>query len=158
MTPERLAGMRRMLQEIARNGWLGELAQRCTAGMMKITGDGFRKQTDPYGKAWAPLARERTRDRRARLRAIAKGRTPRGGKVLHKTGRMENSVGASATGSLIRVVIPVDYAEFHQGGTVHMVRRMILPDKEMGVPEEVDRMISKEAALLLAQKFAKVTG
>jgi hypothetical protein len=156
MTPEKLAGMRRMLAEIVQRQWLGELAQRCTVGAMKLVGDEFRGEHDPYGKPWAPLKRERTRDKRARLRVLAAGRKPRGGsRVLHRTGRMENSVGATSTGGLIRVVVPVDYSVYPQKGTPHMVQRKILPDEEGGQPESWDLMIRKEAALLLAQKFGK---
>jgi len=112
----KLDGLKKMIGVIAAKGWVGELAQRSAAAGMKLVGDEFRKQQDPYGKAWAPLKRERARDKRARMRAIARGKTPRGSKVLHKTGRMENSVGASASGNLINVVVPVDYAAVHQNG------------------------------------------
>jgi hypothetical protein len=112
----KLDGLKKMIGVIAAKGWVGELAQRTAAAGMKLVGDEFRKQTDPYGKPWAPLARERTRDKRARLRALAKGKKPRGAKVLHKTGRMENSAGASASGNLINVVVPVSYAAVHQNG------------------------------------------
>jgi phage gpG-like protein len=112
----KLDGLKKMIGVIAAKGWIGELAQRTAAAGMKLVGDEFRKQQDPYGKAWAPLKQERTRDKRARLRAIAKGRTPRGSKVLHKTGRMENSAGASASGRLVNVVVPVEYAAYHQNG------------------------------------------
>jgi hypothetical protein len=143
-----------MLAEIVQKNWLGELAQRCTVGAMKLVGDEFRGQHDPYGDAWAPLKRERTRDRRARMRALRAGRTPRGSKVLHRTGRMENSIGATASGGLMRVLVPVEYAQYHQVGTIRMVQRKILPDTEGGGdPESWDLMIRKEAALLLAQKF-----
>jgi len=156
MTPERLAGMRRMLAEIVQKGWVQELAQRCTVGAMKLVGDEFRGERDPYGKPWAPLKRERMRDKRARLRAMAAGRKVRGSRVLHRTGRMENSVGATASGGLIRVTVPVGYSVFPQKGTVHMVQRKILPDTEGGGnPPEWDLMIRKEAALLLAQKFGR---
>lgn len=151
----KLDGLKKMIGVIAARGWIGELAQRTAAAGMKLVGDEFRKQQDPYGKAWAPLARERTRDRRARLRAIAKGKTPRGGKVLHKTGRMENSAGASATGRLVNVVVPVDYAGFHQGGTKAIPQRKILPDAQGGIPSAWQKMLRKESALLIAQKMGK---
>lgn len=201
----KLDGLKKMIAVIAAKGWVGELAQRTAAAGMKLVGDEFRKQTDPYGKAWAPLARERTRDKAARLRAIAKGKKPRGSKVLHKTGRMENSAGASASGRLISVVVPVGYAAVHQNGAqiaphsrianynsptyrvgnrfvsekdakafhkigadvqrnyynrtfakgITIPQRKILPDSQGGLPSTWQKMLSKESALLLAQKMGK---
>jgi hypothetical protein len=154
MTPQKWEGMKRMLREIQEKNWLGELAQRCTAGAWKLVDDEYRKQQDPYGNAWAPLQRERTRDRRARLRAVRAGRKPRGMRILQRTGRMRAGTGATATGHLLRVSVPVDYSLYHQRGTFKMDRRAILPDVEGGGnPETWDNMIRKEAALLLAQKM-----
>lgn len=120
------------LRSLNSKAWLGELAQRVSAGGMKLTADCFRTSTDPYGKPWAPLKRERPRDKRARLRAerrqqrtgLTPKRTRRGAKVLIDTGRMRASAGASAMGATAKVTIPTWYAQFHQEGTVnHPFRR-----------------------------------
>jgi Phage virion morphogenesis family len=92
------------------------LAQLIAAGGVKLTMDTFRKQADPYGKAWQPLKRERSRDKRARLRRESKGMKARGQKILIKTGRMRNSTTAIQSGSSGGVAIPTGYAASHQNG------------------------------------------
>jgi hypothetical protein len=144
----------RTLSQLAdKDRWLGELAQRVSAGGMKLVADEFKTSTDPYGKAWAPLKRERKRDRRARLRAIKAGKTPRGMKILVRNAIMKGSVGASPQGRTARVVVPTWYARFHQEGTVHMAQRMILPSDERGLPDRWDGMIKRESQLFMSQRF-----
>jgi hypothetical protein len=92
------------------------LAQLIAAGGVKLTMDTFRKQADPYGQAWKPLKRERSRDKRARLRRQAKGLKSRGQKILVKTSRMRNSTTAIQNGSSGGVAIPTGYAASHQNG------------------------------------------
>lgn len=133
--------------------WLGELAQRVSAGGVKLVADGFRSSTDPYGDAWAPLKRERRRDRKARIRAEKAGRKPRGARILVRSGRMRASAGASPQGRTAKVVIPTWYARFHQEGTVKMRQRMLLPSDERGMPEKWGAMVEREVRLFAAQKF-----
>lgn len=173
---QQLSQVERVLQIIISKRWLGELAQRVSAAAMKLVADGFRTETDPYGKKWAPLARERKRNRAARLRAIARGRKPKGQKILQDTGRMKNSVGAAPRGNTARVVISTWYAAVHQGGarftrqptmrqqatrvmagrpamkpvTAVIPQRRMLPDQ--GLPERWKRVFTTESKLLLAQK------
>ena len=111
-----LSQIEKVLGAIISKGWLGELAQRISAAGMKLVADEFKTETDPYGKPWAPLKRERTRDRRARLRAVAAGRKVKGQKILQKSGRMKNSVGAAPRGFTARLTIPTWYAAVHQNG------------------------------------------
>jgi phage gpG-like protein len=159
----------------AKDRWLGEIAMRVSAGGVKLVADEFRASEDPYGKPWAPLKRPRPRDRKAARRAIAKGRTPRGPKVLIHTGRMRMSVGASSSGRTARVVVPTWYARFHQEGTTshpfrsfskkrlsakmmaregqqHIPQRMILPLVDR-LPSTWDTMIGREARAFMAQRF-----
>ena len=45
-----------------------DLAPALRGTVMKLVADEFRKEQDPYGKSWAPLKRERRRNRNARRR------------------------------------------------------------------------------------------
>jgi hypothetical protein len=157
----------------SKDRWLGELAMRVSAGGMKLVADEFKTSTDPYGTPWAPLARPRTRDKRAARRAIAKGKKPRGPQVLVNTGRMRGSAGASPNGQEARVVVPTWYARFHQDGTrfhlqdtrfdergenmhpdgsVRMPQRMILP-REGDLPARWEEMVGRESKTFMAQRF-----
>jgi phage gpG-like protein len=172
-----LSQVERVLRVIISKGWLGELAQRISAAGLKLVADEFKTESDPYGNKWAPLARERPRNRRARMRAIAAGRKPKGQKILQDTGRMKGSVGAAPRGHTARIVIPTWYAAVHQNGarftrepslreqatrsmagraprlssTTAIPRRMMLPDGDL--PDRWRRVFAKESNLLLAQKM-----
>jgi hypothetical protein len=111
-----LRDFRRRLDQLRLGAYFPRLAQRISVGGVKLTMDGFRNQRDPYGKPWAPLARERPRDRRARLRVLARGGKPRGQKILIDTSRMRNSTAPLATGKSGGVAIPTGYARPHQEG------------------------------------------
>jgi hypothetical protein len=113
---QRLADEIKSLQGIADGAFQPRLAQLIAAGGVKLTMDTFRNQRDPYGTPWAPLARERSRDKRARLRREAKGLKARGQKILIRTARMRNSTTAIANGRSGGVAIPVGYAAAHQNG------------------------------------------
>ncbi|RYZ15739.1 MAG: hypothetical protein EOO70_06120 [Myxococcaceae bacterium] len=69
--------------------------------------DGFREGRDPYGSPWAPLARNRARNRR-------KGGTS---KPLLDTGRMRRSFTVNATPSGFTLWTKTKYARYHQYGT-----------------------------------------
>jgi phage gpG-like protein len=146
-----LSQVEKVLGVIISKGWLGELAQRISAAGMKLVADEFKTETDPYGKPWAPLKRERTRNRHARLRAAAAGRKVNGQKILQDTGRMKNSVGAAPRGFTARLVIPTWYAAVHQNGSAKIPQRMMLPNGDL--PDRWRRVFEKESNLLLAQKM-----
>ena len=172
-----MARVDKVLGVIVSKGWLGELAQRISAAGMKLVADEFGTETDPYGKPWAPLKKERTRNRQARLRAVAAGRKAKGQKILQDTGRMKNSVGAAPRGFTARLVIPTWYAAVHQNGahftrepsfreqvtrsmagraarvahTTVIPQRMMLPNGDL--PDRWQRVFEKESNLLLAQKM-----
>jgi phage gpG-like protein len=154
-----LSQVERVLGTIVAKGWLGELAQRVSAAGMKLVADEFRAEKDPYGKPWAPLAHERPRNRRARLKAISRGRKPKGQKILQDTGRMRGSVGATPRGHTARLVIPTWYAAVHQNGarfirgsnTTVIPQRMMLPDGDL--PTLWKLVFEKESNLLLSQKM-----
>lgn len=146
-----LSRAQRVMNVIVEKKWLGELAQRISAAGMKLVADEFKNETDPYGKKWAPLKRERPRNRRARLKAIARGKQPKGQKILQDTGRMKNSVGGVPRGNTARIVIPTWYAKFPQSGTRTAPQRMLLPEGEL--PARWKRIFETESYRLLAQKM-----
>ena len=101
---------------LAAGAFIPRLAQLVSMGGVKLTMDTFRNQRDPYGLPWAPLKRERTRDKRARIQREAKGLKSRGQKILIKTARMRNSATAIHIGNSGGVAIPTGYAASHQNG------------------------------------------
>jgi hypothetical protein len=130
-----------------------ELAQRVAASEVKLIADGFRKQSDPYGKGWAPLKRERPRNKRARLKREKKGLKSRGHMILSDRGLMKASGNAQPSGSLVRANISKEYSIFHQGGTERMERRMMLPNDEQGIPPVWGQAIEREADKLIREKL-----
>ena len=130
------------------------LAQLIAAGGVKLTMDTFRKQADPYGRAWQPLKRERSRDKRARLRREAKGLKSRGQKILIKSARMKNSTTAIRSGNSGGVAIPTGYAAAHQRGTKFIPQRMMLPSADRGLPLPWRQMVERETRGLV-RRIAK---
>jgi phage gpG-like protein len=105
-----------MLAALKDNLHLPRLAQLIAAGGVKLTMDCFRNERDPYGRPWKPLARERTRDRRARLAREKRGLKSRGHKILTDTARMRNSTAPIWRGNQGGVAISTGYAASHQNG------------------------------------------
>lgn len=127
-----LKSFERRLEAASQGRFLPELGRRVSAAFMKEVADEFRESRDPYGNAWAPVERNRRKDRRARARRAARGLAIRSDKPLIDTGRMRGSVIARMVGSAVRVAIPVEYASFHQYGTRFIKRRQILPEVNTG--------------------------
>ena len=170
-----LARAARLTSRLEGNEHLPMLAQLVSAGGLKLTMDCFRQQRDPYGRPWRPLARERARDRRARLRAEARGKKSRGHMILVDTARMRNSSTAVHEGNSGGVAISTGYAASHQHGahirreptlrqqamrsmagrtarsayTINIPQRMMLPDPKMGLPKPWVFMVQAEGARLL---------
>jgi hypothetical protein len=130
-----------------------ELAQRVAASEVKLIADGFRKQEDPYGDKWKPLQRERPRNKRARLKRERKGLKSRGVQVLVDKGLMKASANAQPSGNLVRANVGMHYSIFHQGGTEHMPRRMMLPNNLMGIPPRWGQVIERDADKLIKEKL-----
>lgn len=159
-----MTDMRRSLQGMKLGMYLPRLAQLVAVGGVKLTNDTFRNQRDPYGRAWAPLARERGRDKRARLRVEAKGKKARGQKILIDTARMRNSTAPIHMGRSGGVAIPTGYASVHQDGGRIMrggrqvgviPQRMMLPTRQMGLPAHWQKMIQRETIGLLTRWVTK---
>ncbi len=91
----------------------------------------FERSRDPYGTRWAPLAQERSRNKRASVRGGAMGAFARGlrtggsSKPLVDTGRLKNSfrVQALANGFFIRT--PVVYAAAQNYGYTYPARTVL---------------------------------
>lgn len=154
--PVRATGMdalRRKIAVLTSASLIPELAQRVAAAEVKLIADTFRSQKDPYGKPWAPLQRERPRNKRARLKREKKGLKSRGVQVLVDTGRMKASANAQASVSLVRANVGATYSIFHQGGTAEMPRRMMLPNGNEGMPPKWAAAINREADKLIGEKL-----
>jgi phage gpG-like protein len=159
-----LRDMHHSLEGLRLGAYVPRLAQLVSVGGLKLTMDTFRAQRDPYGRAWAPLARERGRDRKARVQALARGQKPRGQKILIDTARMRNSATAILAARSGGVAIPTGYAAVHQdGGRVMrngrqvgvIPRRMMLPDRATGLPAHWQKMIQRETVGLLTRWVQK---
>jgi phage virion morphogenesis protein len=82
--------------------------------IVEATKDSFDRQRSPFGGAWDPLKRDRSRNRKARKRG-GKGDT----KILRDTGALFNSIHATVTGNSVEVGSDRKYAAIHQfGGTI----------------------------------------
>jgi phage gpG-like protein len=104
------------LAELQANSHLPRLAQLISVGGMKLTVDCFRNERDSYGLPWKPLARERSRDHRARIAREKRGLKSRGHQILTDTARMRNSTAPFWHGNQCGVTIATGYAAVHQHG------------------------------------------
>jgi hypothetical protein len=131
-----LEDLQRRIREVTNPKFKEEVAHRLAGTAIKLLADEFRQSRDPYGVGWKPVNRNRARDRRARGRRDAGGRFRRADKPLVDTGRLRAAATAatdSSVGGTVRIVIPVEYASYHQDGTRRMVRRQIVPDRAGGL-------------------------
>lgn len=155
-----LTGDLNKLRELANNlrtlrAELGQrVAQEAGPALTKLVADEFRASADPYGKAWQPLKRERTKNRKARLkqqkrlkRSIPFAHSQQ--KPLVDDGDMRNSVYARASGATVAIHIPMKYARFHQTGTHTIPARPMLPDGSRGMPEAWKKKLSDTAAKVI---------
>jgi hypothetical protein len=133
---------------------LPKVAERVGVALVKEVMDEFRESRDPYGKPWAPVHRNRRRDRAARNRRIARGLAPKADKPLIDTGGLRASTGFKVTGSSVRVFLSKDYASYHDKGTRRIKRRQILPSPGK-LPERWERAVEKEARRGMNEHFGK---
>ncbi len=141
-----LADVKRRVDALANRAHVEEaMARGLGAAAIKLIADGFRNSVDPYGKPWKKVFRRGRRHVAARRRAFmrfskgggsAAGLTLKADKPLIDTGRLRAAATAKAasqpSGAQIRIVIPVEYASYHQTGTKHIARRQIVPDASTG--------------------------
>jgi phage gpG-like protein len=143
---------REQVKGAARADFIPAIAKVVGVALTKLTLDGFRRAQDPYGKAWAAVERNRARDRKARARRARAGRVVKSDKPLIDTGRMRASVTHVVSGGDVRIVIPVQYASYHQEGTKHIQARPMLPDSR-GLPPKWTATINREALGVLRRTF-----
>ena len=145
------------VRKITRPGFKEAVARRLTGTAIKLLADEFRKSQNPYGEPWAPVSRNRPRDIRARAARARAGKPPRGDKPLIDTGRLRAAAvgqgAGQASGGMVRVVIPVSYASYHQDGTRRMVRRQIIPDRAGGLGPIWAGAFRKEIELAFLQNM-----
>lgn len=104
--------------------------------LRRLVKDTFTATTDPWGRRWARWA---PATRAARLRVGGRG------SILVDTGRMSDTVDATASADAIEVRVGTDYASFHQfgnpahrawGGKVSpLPQRAFLPVRSPGVAD-----------------------
>jgi len=163
----RLEDLRRRVGEVGSVQFREGLARRLAGTCTKLLADEFRQSCDPYGRPWAPVFRRRAKDRKARQRAYL--RASRAGKDLSSvrdkplldTGRLRAAATASqlTQGTTVRVVIPVEYASYHQYGTRHIRQRQIIPMLETGGLGPIwTEAFRKEMVLALKQAMAEPGG
>lgn len=146
--------LQRRVDALASNRLADALSKRMGAAAIKELADQFRESRDPYGDQWAPVNRTRGRDRRA------KKKNARPDKPLIDTGRLRAaavSQQANQSGAgVVRVVIPVAYASYHQEGTSRIRRRQMLPSADRGgLGPRWTAAFNQEAARLLREHFGK---
>lgn len=85
-----------------------------TAAMLLSTHRRFETESDPDGKAWAPL-----KPRTAAQRARGRGNAPANPKILRDTNRLYSSITGQSDDTTSQVGTNVVYAGIHQtGGTI----------------------------------------
>lgn len=146
-----LQRLQRQLETVPRA--MPKIAERVGVALVKQVMDEFRESRDPYDKPWAPVFRNRKRDRAARNRRIARRQPVKADKPLLDTGRLRGSTGYSVSGSQVRVFLTADYASYHDKGTRRIKRRQILPS-EGALPPRWEKAVAKEATRTLDEHFA----
>jgi phage gpG-like protein len=138
-----LEDLQARIRAVTQPGFKEAVARRLTGTAIKLLADEFRKSQNPYGAPWKPPKHRK-------------------GKPLLDTGRLRAaSVGqtaSSASGAVVRVVIPVEYASFLQDGTRFMERRQIVPDRAGGLGPIWTAAFRKEIELSFKQRLAPGSG
>lgn len=158
-----LKTLRERIAKLATAKATEDITKRVGAAFIKQLADEFRQSRDPYGKPWAPVFRNRKRDRAARGRRLAAGKPARAAKPLSDTGRLRAAATASSalqsSGSIVRITIPVSYASYHQDGTRHIKRRQMLPAADTGGLGRLwTTALRKEASAAILEAAGKKKG
>lgn len=97
-----LRRMRERLAVLASGAFRRDIYRLLAEEAHHLVRNEFRKEMDPYGKAWKPIKRP--------------------GKILQDTGRLRNSYSANATHSGFEIATDVKYAAIHNFGG-HITRQ-----------------------------------
>lgn len=102
--------------------------------LRRLVQDTFRDERDPWGRPWSS---------HAPATSAARDRASASGQILLDTGRMYNSIDATADDGGVTVGVGTDYASYHQfgnpnhrawGGPVSpLAQRAFLPERAPGV-------------------------
>ena len=107
----------------------------------------FRRERDPWGEPWEPLAASTLRQRRSGRR-----RGARAARVLQDTGRLRSSLAYRADASGVSVGTNVRYARIHQlGGTIERAGGMRTLYFRMSKSGEVGNRFVKKSRSNFAQ-------
>lgn len=150
-----LEGLQRRVGELVGPRFREELAMRLAGTAVKLLADEFNESRDPYGQPWKPVYRRRRRDRMARARRASRGLPQRADKPLVDTGRLRASAVARPSGTTVRVLLPVEYASYHQDGTPHIARRQIVPDAAGGMGAIWSEAFRKEIERKVTETMGK---
>lgn len=99
-----VADLQRKIASLNEPTFRRDLSQSLALAADKLVQDGFRSETNPYGKPWQPLKY-------------------RSGKALQLTGGLRASVATVALGNGFRIDVTKSYGVFHQYGTTHRPKR-----------------------------------
>ncbi|HUB09458.1 MAG TPA: phage virion morphogenesis protein [Myxococcales bacterium] len=120
---QKLEQLRSSLRHAGSPSFRAQLAARLGREALKLVADGFRKQEDPYGHAWAPLKAQRRRQ----------GPKKRGDRIGVNTGAMRNGFYTRADASGFRLGNGRGYSLFFNDGTRRgLVPRRMVPQGELG--------------------------
>lgn len=138
-----LEDLQARIRAVTQPGFKEAVARRLTGTAIKLLADQFRSSRNPYGVPWKPPMHRK-------------------GKPLLDTGRLRaasvGQVASGASGAVVRVVIPVEYASYLQDGTRRMERRQIVPDRAGGLGPTWTAAFRKEIELAFKQKLAPGSG
>lgn len=132
-----LDALRKLLErpEAIRNVIAESLAEEC----INLVKDGFRSETDPYGRKWAPKKK------------------PDGRKVLSgPTNRLKGGWHRKVVTADEVIISPaVDYALHHQvaDSESRLPRRMMVPDDALGMPPEWEKTLNEASTDAFAVIF-----
>lgn len=134
-----LRDLSRKLRLIADGKVIAKTAERLPTAIMKAAADQFRSESDPYGVQWAPLKRERARNKKARKKGKKGGQ-----KIGQNNGHMRGSLTVRAEGNRVTAAYGMHYAVFFSDGTRFQVPRHLLPVTTRGLGPKWDAMVRRE--------------
>ena len=151
------ARLNRMIQELGRLQSPAVTLQVAFAAQAALVTEvqlAFREERTPYGEKWAPLMRDRTRNKAASAKS---GKSSKG-KILRDTGRLANSITGRLDGARAIVGTNTEYARFHQDGTSRMIARPFLFAATRGISEGAAAEIADAGEEILRRTSPLILG
>ena len=129
-----MAGFEDLMARLAElEGVPSRIAKEVAEGISALVADEFAGSHDPYGKPWKPLLPQTVR---------RKGGDTR---ILRRTDALAGDTTVKPSSGSGVEVVSIDYGQFHQSGTKHMVARKILPDGS-DLPKAWEAVIEEASA------------